>query len=338
MRRTVAAALAGFALSSASLAADPVEDFYKDKQLRLIVGVTAGDGYDLWSRLVARHMAGHIPGRPTIVVQNMPGAGMITATNYLYTVAPRDGTAFGSISRSLPTHALLERPNIRFDPRQFGWIGSPETVNRVCTVSPSANVKTIDDVFKQETVVGGIGAGMTPTFLPTLLNNLVATKFRVVEGYGSASAVFLAIERREVDGICMASSTLLGPRSDLIEKGVLRVLFSMEAKPMTAWPNVPTMFDRLQTQEQRQIVSFVNAALEYGRPFVTPPGVPAARLAVLQAAFRATLDDPEFLAEAGRMKYRITYTSPDELKELTERLYATPRAIIENAAAMMPNE
>jgi tripartite-type tricarboxylate transporter receptor subunit TctC len=153
-----AAALAVLALSPAALRADPAEDFYQGKQLRLIVGVAAGDGYDLWSRLVARHMAGHIPGRPRIIVQNMPGAGMITAANYLYNIAPRDGTAFGSISRSLPPQAVLERPNIKFDPRQVGWIGSPETVNRVCAVGPSATVKTIDDVFEQEAVVGGIAS------------------------------------------------------------------------------------------------------------------------------------------------------------------------------------
>ena len=186
--------------------------------------------------------------------------------------------------------------------------------------------------------MGGIGAGMVPTFIPSLLNRLVGTTFRVVEGYGGTNAVFLAIERKEVDGICMASSTLLGPRRDLIDTGALRVLFSMEAKPMAALPGAPTMFSRLKDDRQRQIVSFINAALEYGRPFAAPPGVPPERLAALQAAFRAMLDDAEFLAEAKQMKYRITYTSPDELSALTDRIYATPRAILDEAAAMMPKD
>jgi tripartite-type tricarboxylate transporter receptor subunit TctC len=322
----------------ARLSAEPVEDFYKGKQIRLIVGSSPGDGYDLWSRLIARHLARHVPGRPGIVVQNMPGAGTITATNHLFSVAPKDGTAFGSFSRSLPSQAVLNRPNIRFDPRQFGWLGSPETVNRVCTVSTASKAKTIDDVFTQEVLVGGIGAGMVPTFLPTLLNKLMGTKFRVVEGYGSTGAVFLAIERGELDGICMASSTLLGPRYDLIEKGALKILFSMEAKPMALLPDVPTIFVRIRTDDHRQIVSFINAALEYGRPFAAPPGIPPERLAALQPAFRETVQDPEFLAEAKQMKYQITYTSPDELKALTERMYAPPPEIIEQAAAMMPNE
>jgi tripartite-type tricarboxylate transporter receptor subunit TctC len=160
----------------------------------------------------------------------------------------------------------------------------------------------------------------------------------VIEGYRGTNAIFLAIERKELDGICMASSTLLGPRRDLIDKGALRILFSMEAKPMAALPNVPTMFGRLKDERERQIVSFINAALEYGRPFAAPPGVPAERLAALQAAFRAMLEDPEFLAEAKRMKYHITYTSPDDLKELTERLYATPREVLDEAAALMPKD
>jgi tripartite-type tricarboxylate transporter receptor subunit TctC len=322
----------------APLQAQSAEEFYKGKQIRLIVGAGAGDGYDIWSRLLARHMGRHVPGRPNIIVQNMPGAGTITAANHLFNIAPRDGTVFGSFSRSIAPQALLNRPNIKFDPRQFGWLGSSEAANRVCAVSATSKTRTIDDVFVQETLMGGTGSGMVPTFLPTFLNKLLATKFRVIEGYGGASAIFLAMERREIDGICMASSTLLGPRYDLIENGQVRILFNMEAKRLAAMPEVPTMFDRLQTGEQRQMVAFINAALEYGRPFAAPPGLPSDRLAALQAAFRATLDDPDFVADAKKLKYRITYTSPRDLAELTERIYAMPREIIDSAAAMMPNE
>jgi tripartite-type tricarboxylate transporter receptor subunit TctC len=283
-------------------------------------------------------MGRHIPGQPSILVQNMPGAGTLNATNHLFNAAAKDGSVFGSFSRSLPPQALLGRPNIRFDPRQFGWIGSPETVNRVCAVGAASKARSIDDVFTQEVLVGGIGAGMVPTFIPSLLNKLVGTRFRVVEGYGGTNAVFLAIERGEVDGVCMASSTLLGPRRQMIDSGALRILFSMEAKPMAALPNVPTMFSRLKSDRQRQLMAFINAALEYGRPFAAPPDVPPDRLAALRAAFRAMLDDADFLAEARQMKYQITYTSPEELKALTERLYATPPEIIAEAAALMPKD
>ena len=314
------------------------EDFYKGKQIRLIVGAGAGDGYDIWSRLLARHMGRHVPGPAEHYRAEHAGRRHHHRRQSSVQHRAADGTVFASFSRSIPPQALLNRPNIKFDPRQFGWLGSSEAANRICAVSAASKTKTIDDVFVHETLMGGTGSGMVPTFLPTFLNKLLGTKFRVIEGYGGAGAIFLAMERRELDGICMASSTLLGPRFDLIESGKVRFLFNMEAKRLAAMPDVPTMFDRLQNEEQRQVVSFINAALEYGRPFAAPPNVPPERLAALRAAFRATLDDADFLADAKKLKYRITYTSPQELAEVTERIYAMPRDVIDSAAAMMPNE
>jgi tripartite-type tricarboxylate transporter receptor subunit TctC len=319
----------------APLSAEPVEDFYRGKQIRIITGAAAGDGYDLWSRMLARHIGRHIPGMPAIIVQNMPGAGTVVAANHVFNAAAKDGTVIGSFSRSLPAQALLARPNIKFDPRQFGWIGSPESINRVCAVGKNAKVRTIDDLLKHELVVGGIGASQMPTYVPMMLNRMLGTKFKVVEGYGSTNAIILAIERGEVDGICMSSSTLLGPRADLIEKGVLTILFNVEAKPMPAPPGVPTIFTRFN-DEQRQIVSLINSAIEFGRPFAAPPGVPQDRLSALQAALRATVADADFLAEAAKLKFIVTYTSPQEMADITARMYATPKAIVDSASALMP--
>jgi tripartite-type tricarboxylate transporter receptor subunit TctC len=322
-------------LISASLHAESAEDFYKGKQIRIITGAAAGDGYDLWSRMLARHMGRHVPGRPSIIVQNMPGAGTVVAANHVFNAAPRDGTVIGSFSRSLPSQALLNRPNIKFDPREFGWIGSPESINRVCAVGRAAKVRSIDDLLKRELVVGGIGASQMPTYVPMMLNKMLGTRFKVVEGYGSTNAVILAIERGEVEGICMSSSTLLGPRVDLIERGVLTILFNVEAKPMASPPGVPTIFTRFN-DEQRQIVSLINSAIEFGRPFAAPPGIPADRLAALQTALRATVADADFIAEAHKLKFIVTYTSPDEMKAITARMFATPKSIIESASALMP--
>jgi tripartite-type tricarboxylate transporter receptor subunit TctC len=266
----------------------------------------------------------------------MPGAGTVIAANYIFNIAPKDGTMFGSFSRSLPAQALLNRPNIKYDPREFGWVGSPESINRVCAVGQAAKVQTIDDLLAQELVVGGIGASQMPTYVPMMLNKMLGTKFRVVEGYGSTNAIILAIERREVDGICMSSSTLLGPRVDLIENGVLKILFNVEEKPMAAPPGVPTIFERFKNEEQRQIVALINSAIEFGRPFAAPPGVPPDRLAALQAALRAAVADPDFIDEAKKQKFVVTYTSPEEMQQLTARMYATPRPIIDSAAALMP--
>jgi tripartite-type tricarboxylate transporter receptor subunit TctC len=319
----------------APLSAEPVEDFYHGKQIRIITGAAAGDGYDLWSRMLARHMGRHIPGMPAIIVQNMPGAGTVVAANHVFNAAAKDGTVIGSFSRSLPAQALLARPNIKFDPRQFGWIGSPESINRVCAVGKNAKVRTINDLLKHELVVGGIGASQMPTYVPMMLNRMLGTKFKVVEGYGSTNAIILAIERGEVDGICMSSSTLLGPRVDLIEKGVLTILFNVEAKPMPVPPGVPTIFTRFN-DEQRQIVALINSAIEFGRPFAAPPGVPQDRLSALQAALRATVADADFLAEAAKLKFIVTYTSPQEMADITARMYATPKAIVDSASALMP--
>ena len=334
MRCTFATAFIILA-SLAPAAAEPVADFYKGKQLRIITGAAAGDGYDLWSRMLARHMGRHILGRPSIIVQNMPGAGTVIAANHVFNVAAKDGTVIGSFSRSLPSQALLNRPNIKFDPRQFGWVGSPESINRVCAVGKAAKVQSIDDLLKTELIVGGIGASQMPTYVPMMLNKMIGTRFKVVEGYGSTNAIILAIERGETEGICMSSSTLLGPRVDLIEKGVLKILFNVEAKPMPFPPGVPTIFTRF-SEDQKQIVSLINSAIEFGRPFAAPPDVPADRLAALQAALKATVADAEFVAEAKKLKFIVTYTSPDEMREITTRMYATPKDIIDAASSLMP--
>jgi tripartite-type tricarboxylate transporter receptor subunit TctC len=334
MQRTFAAILAIMS-SIAPAAADPVEDFYKGKQVRIITGAAAGDGYDLWSRMLARHMGRFIPGRPSLIVQNMPGAGTVIAANHVFNAAPKDGTVIGSFSRSLPAQALLGKPNIKYDPRRFGWVGSPESINRVCAVGKAAKVQSIDDLLKTELIVGGIGASQMPTYVPMMLNKMIGTRFKVVEGYGSTNAIILAIERGETEGICMSSSTLLGPRVDLIEKGVLKILFNVEAKPMPFPTGVPTIFTRF-SEDQKQIVALINSAIEFGRPFAAPPDVPADRLAALQAALKATVADAEFVAEAKKLKFIVTYTSPDEMREITTRMYATPKDIIDAASALMP--
>ena len=249
----------------------------------------------------------------------------MVAANHVFNVAAKDGTIIGSFSRSLPSQALLHRPNIKFDPRQFGWVGSPESINRVCAVGKAAKAQSIDDLFKHELVVGGIGASQMPTYVPMMLNRMLGTRFKVVEGYGSTNAIILAIERGEVEGICMSSSTLLGPRVDLVEKGVLKILFNVEAKPMPLPPGVPTIFARFN-DEQKQIVGLINSAIEFGRPFAAPPGVPADRLAALQSALRKTVADPDFVTEAKKLKFIVTYTSPDEMRDITTRMYATPNS------------
>lgn len=311
--------------------------FYKGKQLRLIIGSPTGDSNDIWGRLILRHMTGFIPGKPTGVPQNMPGGGTLIAANYLYNLAPKDGSHIGVFSRNIPTQAILNRPNANFDPRQFGWLGSPELVNRVCTVWHESAVKSAADLFAKELIVGGTGAGTAPTFMPTVYNKVLGMKFKVVEGYKGGAEVFLAMERREVEGICLSFSQLKGPRAEWLAEGKIRVLFNTETARLTDYPEVPTIYDFVKTAEQRQTLAFLNSAIEFGRPFTAPPDLPADRLAALRQAFATTMKDKDFVEDAKKLKYDVTYTSGEHMLALLDRLYAAPRDVIDRAAEMMPS-
>jgi tripartite-type tricarboxylate transporter receptor subunit TctC len=331
-------AMLGFiaAGTSAASAAETVEQFYKGKQVVLITGTRAGSGNDVWARLILRHMQRHIPGQPSIIIQSMPGAGSITAANHLYNIAPKDGSVFGVISRNLVTQAILKRPNIKYDPRQFKWIGSPELENRVCIASASSPVKTVEDLLKQELIVGGTGAGTMPTFLPRVLNEFAGTKFKVVDGYPASNDVLLAMERREVDGICVTYGLFKGPHSDLIKNKKVNVLFNSEPSKFTQLPNVPSIFDYIKDEESKQKLNFLIYSIQLGRPFVAPPGIPDDRLDALRSAFAKTMKDPQFLAEAEKQGFDVTYQSGQQLEALVQRAYATPQKVVDQVQGMIP--
>lgn len=218
----------------------------------MIVGNPPGTGNDVWGRLIARHMPGQIPGKPHIVVQNMPGAGTINAANYLYNRAPKDGTVFGTISRNLVTADLLGRKNMRFDLKKFVWIGSPEIENRVCAASTSSGVKSVQDLFRQELVVGGTGAGTMPTLPPQFINRFAGTKFNVVSGYPGSAEVMIALDRHEVDGVCVTLGLFKGPYAYLIENKKVRILFNSEPDRIDGSPDVPSIFEFIKGEDDKQ--------------------------------------------------------------------------------------
>jgi tripartite-type tricarboxylate transporter receptor subunit TctC len=328
--------LAACLLTSVASQAQSAAEYYAGKQIRLVTGSPPGDSYDVWARIVANHLNRHIPGKPDIIVQNMPGGGTLIAANWLASVAPRDGTVIGTFSRNLPAQAVLGRSNVNFDPRKFGWLGSPETVNRVCIANASARVKSAEDLFTQELLMGGTGVGEVTTFLPTLFNKLLGTKFKLVDGYKGPGEVFLAMERGEVEGLCLSMSQLAGPRRELLDKKVVRILFNTETTRLAEFPDVPTIYDFIKSEEHRQVIAFINSSLEFGRPFMTPPDVPADRLTALQKAFFDTVRDPEFLAETRKRKYTVTFTEPAAIEKVLERMYATPKKLLDEAGNMMP--
>ena len=337
MNRRGAVILAGCLVFAALPAwSQSAEEFYKGKQLRLIIGNPAGGDYDLGGRTLARFMPAHIPGNPTIVVQNMPGASTIVATNHLYNVAAKDGTVFGSFSRNLASQAVLGRDTIKADPRQFGWIGGSSLPSRVCVVNASSPVKTFADVFNHEVIVGGSGAGSSLSIVPAVLNRVLGTKFRVVEGYKGSNDAVIAMERHETNGICHTYGSFQNAHAELIRDGKVRIILHAEEAAFTAVPNVPSVYDFAKTEEQKQLMRFAFSSVEFGRPYVFPPGVPADRLTVFRQAFKDTLNDPALKAEAAKLSLDMTYRPPEDLVKLVSQLYGTPKDLLKQAQELMP--
>jgi len=320
----------GFHALVAPAAAQPGPDFYKGRQIRTVVGTAAGQDYDLWARLIARHIGRHIPGNPTVIVENMPGAGHILATNYLYNVAPKDGTAIGMVSRNTTDAAVMGLPNVRFDPEKFNWIGSPEVSNRILFVGTASGFEKVMDLFERELLVGTPGGAQGVTTAPILLKNLLGMKLRIVQGYRSPGDVVLAIARGEVSGLVNSIGGSDGARRQWITAGQMRALFNMEPQPL-AWLGVPTIFDYVKTEEQRQVLTFFANNVLLGRPLMAPPGVAAERVAVLRRAFDDTMADAAFRKEAGAMGFDVAPKTGGEIAALVAEAIATPKDIVKKA-------
>jgi tripartite-type tricarboxylate transporter receptor subunit TctC len=307
MKRTWFAPLSLCAIALAPLAAhaDAVEDFYRGRQMRAIVAYPAGSDYDNWMRLMTRHWGRFMPGNPTFIVQNMPGAGGITATNYLALTAEKDGTVIGQTDRALPYLSLMGDHNIRVDMQAFNWIGSPEQTNRGCFAIAGAPVQKAADLFDKELIVGGAGAGSSVSNTPVLLSRLLGMKFKMIEGYGSSEKIFLAMERGELQGICQTVGGVRQTRRGWLDQGKVKALFTMEHEPV-AGLNVPTIYDFAKTEEQREIIALFDSSIELGRPLVAPPGVPKERVEALRRSIDKMTADPAFLADAKKLGYEIT--------------------------------
>jgi tripartite-type tricarboxylate transporter receptor subunit TctC len=331
---TTKAAIAAFALVAMATAAHAQTDFYKGKQVRMVIGHPVGGDYDIGGRLLAKYMTRHIPGQPTIIVQNMPAAGSIVAANFLQRQAPADGTVFGSFSRNFPSQALLGQSRIEADPRRFIYLGATSLPSRVCVAWHTAKVKTLDDLFVHE-LIAGASAGSSLSIVPTVLNHVLHTKFRLVEGYKGTTDTILAIERGEVEGMCSAFAQFR-THENLIREGKLRVLLRAEETPIPGLADVPSIYSHAKTDDQRLFLRFVLGSTEFGRPYVLPPGVPAERVAILRKAFSDAVHDPELVAEADKMKLDMTYRSPEDLETLVASLYATPPAMIDEIKKIVP--
>jgi len=312
-----------------SAAAQPAEEFFKGKQIRFVLGAAPGQDYDLWARFLARHLPRHIPGSPSFTIQNMPGAGHLLATNWLYNLAPRDGTVWGSVSRNIPSVGLQQLAGVRFDPLKFNWLGSPELTNRGCfAMTKNPRVRSAADLFEHELVVGGTGAGSTVTETPKLLHGLLGMKFRVVEGYVKPQDAQFAMETGELDGMCSTVQSFRNFRPDWIKSGTARVLFTLEKEPVP-WTGAPTIYQFTKTDEQRQTLDYFSSSIEYGRPLLLPPEVPADRVRLLRRALEATVNDPAFREEAQKLGLEITLRTGEQLEALIRSAKETSPEIIE---------
>ena len=286
--------------------------------------------------MLVKYLAKYIPGQPTIIVQNMPQAASIVAANYLYAQAPRDGTVFGSFSRNVVNDALTTQPNVQVDPRRFIWLGATSLPARVCVRWFTAPVKNPADLFTREFIVGAAGATSSLAILPTVLNHVLGTKFRIVEGYQGLGDAILAIERGELQGVC-ASYGQFRVNEQLIRDGKLMFLLRAEEAPIAEIPDVPSIFDYAKTDEQRQLMQFVFSSTEFGRPYVFPPDVPGDRVGIMRKAIAEAARDPDLVAEAAAIKMDMIYTPPEHLEQLVTKLYQTPPALIGAVKSLLPN-
>ena len=315
--------------------AQPAGETLAGKSVQMIIGFGAGGGYDLWGRTVARHIGRHLPGNPNVVPQNMPGAGSYVAASYLYNVAPKDGTVLGIIARDAALGPLSGAPGARFDPTKLSWIGTPAKETNVCIAYHTAAVKTVQDLFRTQLIVGDTGPGTGTRSYPKALNELIGTKFKLVGGFPASSDVFLAMERGEVEGICESLDSIKVRRPTWIPDKTISILFQGGAAPDAELSGVPFVLDLAHNAEQKQAIEFLYAGQGIGRPFVGPPELPADRLKMLRDAFAATMHDADFIAEAEKSKLVLAPDSGEHLAALIARIYATPKPIVDKITGLI---
>jgi tripartite-type tricarboxylate transporter receptor subunit TctC len=316
-------------------AQDPAS-FYKGKTIDLYIGYSAGGGYDVYARALARHMGRFIPGNPTIVPKNMPGAGSLVLANWLYNVAPKDGSAFGMIGRGTAFDPLLGSTKAQFNAVKFNWIGSMNDEVSVCVAWHTSGIAKLEDVTQKELTVGGTGPAADTDQFPKVLNATLGTKFKIIPGYPGGNDIDLAMERGEVMGRCGWSwSSVIATHHGWIDEKKIHVLVQLSLNRHPDLPNVPLVMDLARNDEQRQIFKLVFARQPMGRPFLAPPGVPVDRVAALRAAFMSALGDREFLAETSKMKLEINPVSGEAVQAIVQEVYQTPRAIAAAAAKML---
>ena len=315
-------------------AQDAVAQFYRGKQINLYVGSSAGGGYDTYARLLARRFGNYISGNPAVVPQNMPGAGSNKLAAFIYSVAPKDGTAAGAIYSGAILQPLIGDIPTQHDPSKFIYLGNANVETFICIARADAPANSFADTFRQELIVGATNEGGSSRDFTAMLDNLLGAKLRIVTGYAGSNEIMLAIERNEVQGMCgMAWSSVVAEHPQWLASGFIRILVQLASKghPEMDRMGVPLATDFAKTEEDREVMELIFSQLVFGRPYVLPPGVPAERVAALRRGFMAALRDKDTLAEAGKMKLDVEALPGEEVQAEVARVFATPAKIVARA-------
>jgi tripartite-type tricarboxylate transporter receptor subunit TctC len=322
-------------LAPASVSAQAPSGYYAGKTVQMLIGFGPGGGYDLWARIVARHIGKHLPGNPNVVPQNFEGAGSLRAANFIYNVAPKDGTVMALIARDAPLAPITGAPGAQFDSTKLSWLGTPTTETNVCISYKNAEVKTAQDLLTKQLIVGDTGVGTGTHSYPKALTEILGMKFKIVGGYPSSSDVFLAMERGEVEGICESLDSVTGKRPDWIANKTVTLLFQGGTHPNHELKDVPFVLDLAKNDADKKAIEFLYAGQGIGRPFVAPPGLPPERLKMMRDAFNDTMKDPEFIAEVKLRKLDLAPETGEALDELMKKIYATPKPIVDKISELI---
>jgi tripartite-type tricarboxylate transporter receptor subunit TctC len=335
VRYVVSCRLLLAAIVALSVAPARAQSPYEGKTITIITSTGAGGVYDLTARVIARHMGRHIPGGPTLIVQNMPGGGNVLATNYMYNIAPRDGLTIASIHNAMPLHQVLDGRGVRFDAGKFSWLGSTGSENEVILVWHTAGINTIKQAMEKEIVLGATGAGSGLSIIPTAMNNVLGTRFKLVIGYKTSEDINLALQRGEVQARAFGLNSIVSQHADWLNDRKVAFLAQAGVKRDKDLPDVPLLTELATTPEQRQILKLISAPAGLGHPYLAPPGTPPERLALLRNAFDATLKDKAFLAEMAKLQIAVDPMNADEVGAIVaETINAAPDVVAKAKAAM----
>jgi tripartite-type tricarboxylate transporter receptor subunit TctC len=330
----IAATCLGAQISSAQ--AQGAAAFFKGRNVNMEIGYSAGGGYDVYARMIARFMGKHIPGAPAVIPKNMQGAGSLRLANWIYSAAPKDGTEIGTIGRGIAFDPLLGNKNAQFDAGKFTWLGSATNEVSVCVAWEGSGITKFDDLYTKPLAVGGTGGGADTDVFPQILNAVLGTKMKLISGYPGGNDVGLAMERGEVQGRCGWSwSSVQATHKDWIMQKKIVVLVQLALSKHPDLPDVPLVTDLAKTDEQRQILKLIFARQVMGRPYLAPPGVPKERVDALRQAFLDTMKDKEFLAEADTAQLEINPVTGPAIEKLLQEVYQTPADIAAKAAQVL---